>query len=123
MGNCDLDILTIDINISKKKLNSKTKKSFSKKDSNNFWFFFNLIMMLGNAVVLAIYLYIAQRDKVVTDIEEQFIYLIGTVLVINIIFFILSVISMGSTPKYKRNRNHIFTKNTNSFQIDKSLIA
>jgi len=124
----DLDMLNLDIDNSKKRLNKSFINENSKNKINS-WTIFNLFILLINICSFVIYFYIARRDDVINTAEAEILYLLGFVLIVNIVFLFISVISAtnsrskikksSSIKKFKSN----IEKDIDSFYLDNSLIA
>ena len=128
MGTYDLDMLNIDINRSKKRLNKPIRDRDNKKTSNS-WLLFNLLILVINIGSLVTYFYIAEKDNVINVLEEEILYLLGFVLIINLLFLFMSVISVtGSSKKIRRNSSirefrSSIKKDIDFFYLDRGLIA
>jgi len=128
MGTYDLDMLNIDINRSKKRLNRSTSNRENKKTSNS-WLLFNLLILVINIGSFVVYFYTAEKDNVINILEEEILYLLGFVLIINLLFLFMSVISAtNSSKKIRRNSNTrelrpSMKKDTDFFYLDRGLIA
>jgi len=128
MGTYDLDMLNVDINRSKKRLNRSTIGRGNKKTSNS-WLLFNLLILVINIGSFVVYFYTSGKDNVIDTLEEEILYLLGFVLIVNLLFLFMSVISATSSSKrIRRNKKSRefridMKKDTDFFYLDRGLIA
>ena len=128
MDTYDLDMLNVDIDRNKKKLNKPIRNKDIKKTSNP-WLLFNLLILVINIGGFVVYFYIAEKDNVINTAEKEILYLLGFVLIINLIFLFMSVISTtGSNKKIKKSSSikelkSNIKKDIDFFYLDRSLIA